>query len=148
MLNTEKSKETDIKARVLLAEDDAISKILLLNVLKKIDCEIVPAQNGQEAIEKYQEQNFDLVIMDVTMPVMDGFEAASRIRELEGKTRYTPIIALTAHVFREVGKRCCEAGMDDYITKPINIKDFLQKVSTLLQSAKRKDHDAIEGDNR
>lgn len=139
MLNADNSKESDIKDRVLLAEDDTISRILLLNVLKKIDCEIVLAQNGQEAIEKYQEQVFDLVIMDVTMPVMDGFEAAWRIRELEGKARYTPIIALTAHAFREIGERCYEAGMDDYITKPINIKDFLQKVSALLHSARQND---------
>lgn len=145
MDNTDKVQPVDntkpavAKARVLLAEDDEISKILLVNILRKVDCEIITARSGQEAVEKYREQAIDLVLMDVSMPVMDGFEAASLIREMEGDAGHTPIMALTAHAYQEIEKRYHNAGMDDFLTKPINIKEFLQKVKALLPTATQSD---------
>ena len=87
-------------------------------------------QNGKEAFEMFTQKNFDLVMMDVQMPVMNGYEATGRIREWErsNDTR-TPIVALTAFTIKGDREKCLEAGMDDYLSKPVNLDELHEMVS-------------------
>jgi CheY-like chemotaxis protein len=106
--------------RILLAEDNAVNQKLMLHVLEKRGYSVTVASDGLLAWEAYKRQSFDLVLMDVQMPGMGGFEATKAIRQLEEETgRRIPIIALTAHAMKGDRERCLEAGMDDYLTKPI-----------------------------
>jgi len=101
---------------------------------------ITVAENGLEAIELYISQSFDLIFMDVSMPVMDGLKATEIIRGHEAKAKQvrTPIICLTAHVMEEDRIKFLESGMDDYLSKPLNRKDLLQAISKWLKIVKLK----------
>src|SRR6202040_2508520 len=114
------AKESSHPLRVLLAEDNPVNQKLMLHVLEKRGYSVTIAGDGLLAWEAYKRQYFDLVLMDVQMPGMGGFEATKAIRQLEEATgRHIPIIALTAHAMKGDRERCLEAGMDDYLTKPI-----------------------------
>jgi CheY-like chemotaxis protein/anti-sigma regulatory factor (Ser/Thr protein kinase) len=105
------------QSRVLIVDDAIDNRLLLEMLLKKYQVETVSASNGQEAVQAALSSHFDLVLMDVQMPVMDGFEAVKQLRD----QNYTqPVIALTAHAMRGDRERCIEKGFDDYIQKPIN----------------------------
>jgi CheY-like chemotaxis protein len=126
-----------LEARVLLVEDHPVNAMLAGKLLENLYCDVTLAQNGQEALDLIEETSFDLVLMDVQMPVMDGLEASRRIRELEhGTGAHVPIAAITAHAMRGDRARCLEAGMDDYITKPIKadeIRRVVEKYVGLLE---------------
>jgi CheY-like chemotaxis protein/HPt (histidine-containing phosphotransfer) domain-containing protein len=107
--------------KVLLVEDNAINQRVARRFLERLGCEVRVVGDGQQAVDAYQEEPFDFVLMDMQMPVMDGLEATQRIRELEGTQRRTPIVALTANAMMGTLERCLEAGMDDYLTKPLDI---------------------------
>ncbi|MBF0422666.1 MAG: response regulator [Magnetococcales bacterium] len=110
-----------LRGRVLLVEDTMINQQVALGMLKQLGLEVTLATNGVEAVAKVQTGVFDLVLMDVQMPVMDGLEATREIRAWEeslGKGAL-PIIAMTAHALEEDRRRCLEAGMDDYLPKPV-----------------------------
>jgi CheY-like chemotaxis protein len=108
--------------KVLLVEDDFISRNMLTIVLKKNGHEVIAVENGMEAVIVFEKVNFDLVLMDINMPIMDGFTATGKIRELERiKGTHLPIIAITAYALSGDREKCIEAGMDDYISKPIDI---------------------------
>ncbi|MCK4788391.1 MAG: response regulator, partial [Desulfobacteraceae bacterium] len=108
--------------RILLAEDNLINQKLAVRILEKQGWQPVVANNGKEAVELYEKEGFDLILMDVQMPEMDGLEATTEIRKKEENTeRHIPIIAITANAFEEDKKRCLAAGMDAYTTKPIKI---------------------------
>ncbi len=94
--------------------------------LEDIECTISIAGNGQEAVDAVQEAEFDVILMDCQMPVMDGFAATKAIRELEaaGKMRKTPIIALTANAFSSDREKCLATGMDDFLSKPFMPNEF------------------------
>jgi CheY-like chemotaxis protein len=118
---------------ILLAEDNAINRQMTARILEKSGHHVSLATNGQEALNRYAQKDFDLILMDIQMPVMDGWIATCKIREAEEKKdRRIPIIAMTAHAFKGDRERCLDAGMDDYLTKPIDpdeLKDILRKWS-------------------
>jgi CheY-like chemotaxis protein len=109
--------------KVLLAEDNVFNQALALEVLTRIGCEVVIASNGREAVEAFESQQFDVILMDLQMPDIDGFEATRIIRGTETFGRI-PIIALTAHAFAEDRQRCFDAGMDEHISKPIKAPEL------------------------
>jgi len=106
---------------VLLAEDNAVNQRLAARLLEKCGHRVSLANNGREAVAAFVQQTFDLVLMDVQMPEMDGFEAAAAIREYERASAIrVPIIALTARAMPGDEERCLRAGMDAYVSKPID----------------------------
>ena len=120
------------RLQVLLAEDNQVNQRLATALLEKHGHTVVIARNGLEAISAFETGQFDLILMDVQMPVMDGLEAAANIRAREQVTGgHIPIIALTAHAMSEDHQRCRKAGMDDYIAKPIVIKTLLEAVESV-----------------
>jgi len=116
---------------ILLVEDNHINQMVAQNILVKLDCKVSIANNGQEALDALQENHFDLVLMDVQMPVMDGLEATRKIRKMEMENRlpHQRIIAMTANAMQGDREICLHAGMDDYISKPIQPKDLREKLS-------------------
>jgi CheY-like chemotaxis protein len=124
----EEIKEKKDTTKILLVEDYKHSQIIVTRLLKKNDFEsIVVVENGQEALDAVKEQHYDLVLMDMQMPVMNGFEATRRIRDLE-EYKDTPIIALTAFAMKGDREKCLDAGATDYIPKPIDSSEFIEKV--------------------
>ena len=111
---------------ILLAEDDSLNQLFMKKILQKKGHNVVLANNGQEAVDLLQEQDFDCILMDIQMPVMTGIEATQAIRESTsiGAKKGIPIIAVTAHTEPGDRKKSLEAGMDDYICKPVSIEDF------------------------
>jgi two-component system sensor histidine kinase/response regulator len=106
---------------ILLAEDNRTNQILALRVLEKQNHKVTVVENGQEAVDAVIGGSFDLVLIDIQMPVMDGVDATRAIRSKESELgRRTPIIALTAHAMKGDRERFLEAGMDDYVSKPID----------------------------
>ena len=101
-------------------------------MLKKNNFEsIVVVENGQEALDQAKEQHYDLILMDMQMPVMNGFEATQKIRQLE-EYKNTPIIALTAFAMKGDKEKCLNAGMNDYITKPVNTDELIKTIDGYL----------------
>jgi two-component system, sensor histidine kinase and response regulator len=120
-------------ARILLAEDNKVNRTLAVALLEKQGHEVTVAADGAEAIHLMERSDFDLALMDVQMPTVDGIEATRRIRELEkGTARRVPIVAMTAHAMKGDRERCLEAGMDDYVSKPIDPKQLEETVSRML----------------
>lgn len=114
--------------KILVAEDNLVNQRLVIGVLEKQGHEVHIASNGLEAVKMFQSATYDVVLMDVQMPEMDGFQATAEIRklELERGTR-TPIIAMTAHAMKGDRERCLESGMDEYVSKPIRIHALNEK---------------------
>ena len=118
---------------LLLVEDTLFNQKLAVAVLEKKEHRVTVANNGEEALTLLEEQDFDLILMDVQMPKMDGLAATRAIRENELETgNHMPIIAMTAHAMAEDRKRCIEAGMDDYISKPINPDLLFKKIEEAM----------------
>jgi len=121
--------------RILLAEDSLVNQKLVLGLLAKQGHTAVVANNGKEAVEAMASQDFDLVIMDIQMPEMDGLEATARIRaEEKQKGVRVPIMAMTAHALKGDRQRCLDAGMDGYIAKPIRAKQLFDAIEILVGS--------------
>jgi len=127
------------KLNVLLAEDNAVNQKLAARVLEKHGHQVTVTANGREALAALDRENFDVVLMDVQMPEMDGFEATAAIREREKRTgRHLPIIAMTAHAMQSDRERCLAAGMDGYIAKPIKgqeLTDLLERLPIVVANA-------------
>ncbi len=113
--------------QVLLAEDVEINQQIAVNVIERMGHRVTVAENGLRAIEELEKNHFDVIMMDVEMPEMDGVEATQRIRKMP-RVGEIPIVAMTAHVVPEIQKRCRDAGMNDYITKPLDVN----RLKTLL----------------
>ena len=125
-----RSLETVRPLRILLVEDSEDNALVFKLYLKDLPFEVVEATDGGVGVERFQEGGFDLVIMDIQMPVMDGYEATRRIRGLEAELARdrVPILALTAHASEENEARVMEAGCDGYLTKPIPKARLLEAI--------------------
>jgi CheY-like chemotaxis protein len=129
----ESQPDLQAKLEILLVEDGLVNQKVALGMLKGHNVEL--AENGQEAIERLEQRDFDMVLMDVQMPVMDGLEATLRIREKERETeQHIPIIAMTASAMKGDRERCLQAGMDGYIAKPINREDLSELVDRYVSA--------------
>jgi CheY-like chemotaxis protein len=118
--------------RVLLAEDNVVNQKLGVRLLEKHGHAVVVVANGREAIEALERECFDVVLMDVQMPEMDGFEATAEIRRLEAPGGRLPIVAMTAHAMKGDRERCLAAGMDAYVAKPIQPRELYEAIEHVL----------------
>ena len=120
---------------ILVAEDNPVNQLVILRILEKGGYRVSIAGNGQAAVALFREQEFDAILMDVQMPVMDGFEAVAEIRRLEaeGERRRTRVLALTAHAMEGYRSTCLEAGMDGYLSKPIRSAQIYEALEELLK---------------
>ena len=133
---------------ILLAEDNAINQKLAIVLLEKVGHQVKLAHNGREAIELYQANAFDVVLMDVQMPEVDGFEATYEIRKIQAETGLRiPIIALTAHASSADRKRCLAGGMDEYMSKPIRAKDLYDLIDRLTGHRSKIIHNGQAGES-
>jgi CheY-like chemotaxis protein len=122
--------------KILLAEDNEVNQVVAVQMLRKRGHAVVVASNGQEALQALETQSFDVVLMDVQMPEMDGLAATAVIRENEKGTRmHIPIVALTAHAMKGDRERCLAMGMDAYIAKPLRASELFETLAGLLPSA-------------
>jgi CheY-like chemotaxis protein len=118
---------------ILLVEDNVINYTLATRVLEKRGHTVTVAMSGTEALAAMETRSFDLVLMDVQMPGMDGFQATGIIRTRElALGRHTPIMAMTAHAMKGDRQRCLQAGMDGYVSKPINIAELFEEIDNLV----------------
>jgi two-component system, sensor histidine kinase and response regulator len=116
--------------RILLAEDNPVNQRVVVGVLARDGHLVTVARNGQEAIDQFAQGTFQAVLMDVQMPVMDGFEATARLRTLEKEGgSHIPIIALTAHAYEGFRERCLSAGMDDFLSKPLSVTELYRTLA-------------------
>lgn len=123
-------------ARILLAEDNLVNQKIALRLLEKAGLNADLAKNGKEAVSAVQKAHYDLILMDCQMPEMDGFEATAAIRKLEEATRlHIPIVALTANAMTGDRERCLESGMDDYVSKPFDVKALQGLITRWLEPA-------------
>lgn len=140
-----------VSARVLVVEDTSANWQLLERILRKRGHEVAVAENGREALDRCSQQKFDAILMDVQMPAMDGLQATAAIRALDGCSQRdatppdVPIIAMTAHAMKRDEARCLAAGMDAYISKPVNAKQLLVTLEQLVASIQQ-DANAEGGD--
>lgn len=137
-LSAEAQPLTTPSLRILLAEDNLMNQTLATGILSRLGHTVTVANNGQEAVEACRAGQFDVVLMDVQMPVMDGFAATAAIRDYETKIgATTPIIAMTAHALKGDRERCLAAGMDDYLSKPIRSKQLTAMLNSLAHNTGR-----------
>jgi PAS domain S-box-containing protein len=121
--------------RILIAEDNLVNQRVAIYMLEKQGHHVTGVMNGEEAIAALERGNFELILMDVQMPKMDGFKATAMIREREkGGVPHIPIVAMTAHAMKGDKERCLEAGMDDYLAKPLNIKQLNEVISRVMRT--------------
>lgn len=118
--------------QLLLVEDNFLNQKLIFLNLNRYGVVIDVANNGADAVEKVREKKYDLILMDLMMPIMDGFAATKAIREIESeKGMHTPIVGLTANNFDSDREKCLSAGMDEYMTKPFDIEVFKDTLRVL-----------------
>lgn len=119
---------------ILLVEDNELNQRLMKISLTRYNYNVAIAANGQEGVEMFKKQKFDLILMDIMMPVMDGFEATKEIRKLESQDAASPripIIAFTANTINNDREKCIQGGMDDILEKPFDINKFREILSSL-----------------
>jgi len=142
---------TDRKSlRVLLAEDTRVNQLVVQQSLAKRGHEVTVANNGREAIDLWSSGKFDLILMDVQMPLIDGLQATIAIRsieEAEKRAWKTPIIAMTAHAMHGDQQRCLDSGMDDYISKPVDVQEMVAKIEMLASRRVRARQSFSKGDD-
>ncbi|MEW6426530.1 MAG: response regulator [Thermodesulfobacteriota bacterium] len=130
----------DTGARILLVEDDEVNRAFCTALLEKRGHQVVAVENGRAAVDQSRRHRFDLVLMDIQMPEMDGISATAAIRRMDAARGWRlPIIAITAHAMQEDRDRCLAAGMDDYIAKPVDIDELLLLVQTYRTGGAHRD---------
>jgi PAS domain S-box-containing protein len=128
-----------LKGRVLVVEDDPVNRELVVELLGDIGLDVVSVENGRLAVERYQSSKFDIILMDVQMPELNGLDASRQIRALEGGNA-TPIVALTANVFSTDREHCLSAGMNDFLAKPVDPGALHAMLNRYLSAATPHDH--------
>jgi two-component system sensor histidine kinase/response regulator len=129
-----KSMRARRRLRVLLAEDNRVNQLVAMRILEKLGHRVTVVSNGREAVSAVKSDTFDLIVMDVQMPEMDGLDATQAIRTLEETTsRHIPIIAVTAHAMKGDRERCLPVGMDAYTSKPIRSRELEQAIAQVLR---------------
>jgi CheY-like chemotaxis protein/HPt (histidine-containing phosphotransfer) domain-containing protein len=122
--------------KILVAEDTPFNQKFILRLLERWNHRAILVENGRQALEAMKNDTYDIILMDVQMPQMDGLEAAAAIREMErARKSHIPIIAMTAHAIKGDRERCIEAGMDDYVSKPIDSDKLFEAIETLTRSS-------------
>ena len=130
-------RESKRKLRILLAEDNPVNQKLATRIFEKMGHSVSVAEDGKKALEAMAKGIFDLVMMDVQMPVVDGLEATRMIRNLEkGTGTHVPIVAMTAHAMKGDREKCLESGMDGYVSKPINLRELYDAIENLFPATK------------
>jgi CheY-like chemotaxis protein len=129
-LRSQRVRET---RHILLAEDNPVNQKVACRILEKLGLRVDVAADGQAAFDAWQSGRYDLILMDCQMPVMDGYETTRQIRRQEAGARHIPIIALTAHAMKGADNECRAAGMDDYLSKPIDREQLAQTLSRWLR---------------
>lgn len=124
--------EIKIKKLILIVEDYFINQEMLQDMLETLGHEVDTAEDGEEAVEKYKKNTYDLILMDIQMPKKDGYQAAKEIRSLEKGQKPTFILALTANALSSDREKCLAAGMDDYISKPVDKKQLERKLNEIF----------------
>jgi len=130
--------------KVLLVEDDPVSRNMVTIILKKHGFQVIAVENGQQAIEAFHEGKFDIILMDINMPYLDGYAATAIIRSKEqALNSSTPIIAMTAYALQGDKEKCLAAGMDDYISKPINFSQTIELIQKYVKTTNDSIHDKL-----
>ena len=132
----EKKKDTGPPLKILLADDTAVNVALATKLMKKRGHDITAVENGLEAYEAFQKDSFDVILMDIHMPVMDGLESTQKIREYESSNtscRPTPIIAMTANNEQRDHENYLKSGMNGIITKPLEIKKVVTQIREIIE---------------
>ena len=123
--------------KILLVEDQFINQKLMKNVLEKGGYEVVPASDGESALKLLSENKYDIILMDIQMPELNGYEVAKKFREMEKVSgEFTPILAMTANSLAGDREKSLESGMDDYIAKPLNMVEINARIEALLKKNK------------
>ncbi len=123
------STPTSLRGRILVAEDDRVNQTIIRHVLERSGLEVTVADNGQQALDQVRSAAYDLVLMDIQMPVMNGYEATRHIRALSPDL---PVVALTAHAMKGEKEKCLEAGCQDYLAKPIDKAQLFEVLARYL----------------
>lgn len=121
---------------ILLVEDNVDNRLLMVDMMEYMGLKMDIANDGEEAVEKWKNSDYDLIIMDIQMPKMNGYQAAEVIRKLEKEGERVPILALTASALTSDRDKCFTSGMNDYLSKPINIDMLEKKLCQLFTSLK------------
>jgi two-component system sensor histidine kinase/response regulator len=120
--------------RILIAEDNLVNQRVALYMLEKQGHQATGVMNGEEALQALEKGNYELVLMDVQMPKMDGFQFARVLRDREKATGlHLPVIAMTAHAMKGDREKCLQMGMDDYISKPLNAKQLAETIARVMR---------------
>ncbi len=123
--------------KILLVEDQFINQKLMKNVLEKGGYEVIPASDGESALKLLSENKYDIILMDIQMPELNGYEVAKKFREMEKVSgEFTPILAMTANSLAGDREKSLESGMDDYIAKPLNMVEINARIEALLKKNK------------
>ena len=138
---------SDEPLRILVAEDNAVNQRVIQRLLEKAGHKVEIAENGAEAVKKWEAHNYDLILMDIQMPEMDGYEATQEIRSREVNSgKRTPIIGLSANALKGHREKGIAAGLDGYVTKPIRIPELAREIEAVLKSKQKMDLQGIQGD--
>jgi PAS domain S-box-containing protein len=133
VMEIKKNYEKRKKYRILLAEDNLINQKVAIRMLNSAGYQVDAVMNGEQAIRVYAQKSYDLILMDIQMPEVDGFTATKKIREMASNKNKVPIIAITAHALVGDREKCLEAGMNDYIAKPIIAREIVQLIDKFLK---------------